>query len=62
MSRRIGRCKVRAHANIALSKYWGKSDLALNLPALPSALFVGQKITIAADRCASSTRWTMSMW
>jgi len=36
MSRRIGRCKVRAHANIALSKYWGKSDLALNLPAVPS--------------------------
>ncbi|MBK7152360.1 MAG: hypothetical protein IPH72_11485 [Sandaracinaceae bacterium] len=31
-----GRCKVRAHANIALSKYWGKSDLALNLPAVPS--------------------------
>jgi diphosphomevalonate decarboxylase len=31
-----GRCTVRAHANIALSKYWGKSDLALNLPAVPS--------------------------
>lgn len=32
----MSRCKVRAHANIALSKYWGKSDLALNLPAVPS--------------------------
>ena len=29
-------CKVRARANIALAKYWGKSDLALNLPAVPS--------------------------
>jgi diphosphomevalonate decarboxylase len=25
-----------ARANIALSKYWGKSDIALNLPAVPS--------------------------
>ncbi len=25
-----------AHANIALAKYWGKSDVALNLPAVPS--------------------------
>lgn len=25
-----------AHANIALVKYWGKSDRALNLPAVPS--------------------------
>lgn len=25
-----------ARANIALSKYWGKSDVALNLPAVPS--------------------------
>lgn len=28
--------KVRARANIALAKYWGKSDDALNLPAVPS--------------------------
>ena len=27
---------VRAHANIALAKYWGKADLARNLPAVPS--------------------------
>ena len=27
---------ARARANIALAKYWGKSDLALNLPAVPS--------------------------
>jgi diphosphomevalonate decarboxylase len=25
-----------AHANIALAKYWGKADTALNLPAVPS--------------------------
>jgi diphosphomevalonate decarboxylase len=27
---------VRAHANIALAKYWGKADVAKNLPAVPS--------------------------
>lgn len=27
---------ARAHANIALAKYWGKADEALNLPAVPS--------------------------
>lgn len=27
---------ARARANIALAKYWGKSDKALNLPAVPS--------------------------
>lgn len=27
---------ARAFANIALSKYWGKSDVKLNLPAVPS--------------------------
>jgi diphosphomevalonate decarboxylase len=27
---------VVAHANIALAKYWGKADIARNLPAVPS--------------------------
>ncbi|MBX7190703.1 MAG: diphosphomevalonate decarboxylase [Sandaracinaceae bacterium] len=31
-----GRATVVARANIALAKYWGKSDEALNLPAVPS--------------------------
>lgn len=31
-----GRAKARACANIALAKYWGKSDETLNLPAVPS--------------------------
>ncbi len=30
------RAVARAHANIALAKYWGKSDVARNLPAVPS--------------------------
>jgi diphosphomevalonate decarboxylase len=30
------RAVVRAHANIALAKYWGKADVARNLPAVPS--------------------------
>jgi diphosphomevalonate decarboxylase len=28
--------KVVAHSNIALAKYWGKADIAENLPAVPS--------------------------
>lgn len=28
--------KARARANIALAKYWGKADVAANLPAVPS--------------------------
>ena len=28
--------RAKAHANIALAKYWGKADVALNLPAVPS--------------------------
>ena len=27
---------VKAHANIALAKYWGKADVRRNLPAVPS--------------------------
>ncbi len=33
-SSRVG--AARARANIALAKYWGKSDIPLNLPAVPS--------------------------
>ncbi|MEN0066462.1 MAG: diphosphomevalonate decarboxylase [Myxococcota bacterium] len=32
----MGKVTARAHPNIALVKYWGKRDLALNLPAVPS--------------------------
>ncbi|HEY2735510.1 MAG TPA: diphosphomevalonate decarboxylase [Polyangiales bacterium] len=31
-----GRASARARANIALAKYWGKSDPIANLPAVPS--------------------------
>ncbi|NOX87522.1 MAG: diphosphomevalonate decarboxylase [Calditrichaeota bacterium] len=30
------KCRARAHANIALIKYWGKRDARLNLPAVGS--------------------------
>ncbi len=36
MSRVPGRAEACARANIALAKYWGKSDDKLNLPAVPS--------------------------
>jgi diphosphomevalonate decarboxylase len=32
----MSRGNARARANIALAKYWGKCDTALNLPAVPS--------------------------
>jgi diphosphomevalonate decarboxylase len=39
------RASVRAHANIALAKYWGKANVARNLPAVPSL-----SLTLAAMR------------
>lgn len=33
---KVSEAKAIARANIALAKYWGKSDLALNLPAVAS--------------------------
>ncbi len=41
--------KARARANIALAKYWGKSDLALNLPAVPS-------VSVTLDPMITETR------
>jgi diphosphomevalonate decarboxylase len=41
--------KARARANIALAKYWGKSDTALNLPAVPS-------ISMTLDPLITETR------
>ena len=34
---------ARAHPNIALIKYWGKRDIALNLPAVPSVSLTLEK-------------------
>ncbi len=31
-----GTCRATAHSNIALAKYWGKTDRQQNLPAVPS--------------------------
>ncbi len=41
--------RARARANIALAKYWGKSDLALNLPAVPS-------VSVTLDPMITDTR------
>jgi len=46
----IGR--ARARANIALAKYWGKSDLALNLPAVPS-------VSVTLEPMITETRVTL---
>jgi diphosphomevalonate decarboxylase len=36
MSQQINAASAIAHSNIALVKYWGKADVARNLPAVPS--------------------------
>lgn len=41
-----------ARANIALAKYWGKSDVALNLPAVPS-------ISLTLDPLTTETKVTL---
>ncbi len=43
---------VRAYANIALAKYWGKIDAELNLPAVPS-------ISLTLDALRTDTRLTL---
>lgn len=41
----VGSAKAVARANIALAKYWGKSDVALNLPAVPSISLTLEALT-----------------
>ncbi len=43
---------ARARANIALAKYWGKSDEALNLPAVPS-------VSVTLDALVTETTVTL---
>ncbi len=45
-------CRAIAHSNIALAKYWGKSDPALNLPAVPSL-----SLTLAALSTTTSVQF-----
>lgn len=40
---------ARACANIALAKYWGKADVRLNVPAVPS-------ISLTLDQLVTETR------
>lgn len=44
-----GKAEAHARANIALAKYWGKSDDTLNLPAVPS-------LSITLDPMLTETR------
>lgn len=47
-----GHATAIAHSNIALAKYWGKADLAANLPAVPSL-----SMTLAALRTRTTVRF-----
>lgn len=47
-----GACKALAHSNIALAKYWGKRDVAQNLPDVPSL-----SMTLAALCTVTSVRF-----
>ncbi|MBW2253476.1 MAG: hypothetical protein JRI25_02615 [Deltaproteobacteria bacterium] len=44
---------ARAHPNIALVKYWGKRDLVLNLPAVPSL-----SLTLDRFRTRTTVVWS----
>lgn len=48
MTHAFPRATAVAHSNIALAKYWGKSDVALNLPATPS-------LSMTLDRLSTTT-------
>lgn len=41
----MSRARAVAGANIALAKYWGKLDIALNIPAVPSISLTLDKLT-----------------
>lgn len=49
MSDRPMEASARACANIALAKYWGKADVKLNVPAVPS-------ISLTLDQLVTETR------
>lgn len=49
MSGRPNEASARACANIALAKYWGKSDVKRNIPAVPS-------ISMTLDQLVTETR------
>ncbi len=46
------RATAEAHPNIAVVKYWGKRDVALNLPAVPSL-----SLTVAPFRTVTTVEW-----
>ncbi len=48
----MSRATAHAHPNIALVKYWGKRDLALNLPAVPSL-----SLTLARFETETTVTW-----
>jgi diphosphomevalonate decarboxylase len=55
--------RATARANIALAKYWGKSDLILNLPAVPSiSLTLDELVTeteVAFDTALQEDRFVL---
>ncbi len=48
--------RARAHANIAIAKYWGKADERENLPAVPSV-----SVTLAALSTITTVRFDPSL-
>lgn len=43
--------RATAHANIALAKYWGKSDVIHNLPAVPSISLTLEELVTETEVC-----------
>ena len=48
--------RATAHANIALAKYWGKSDIARNLPAVPSISLTLEELVTETEVCFEPRR------
>jgi len=48
----MSRCTAVAHPNIALVKYWGKRDIARNLPAVPSL-----SLTLSGFQTTTEVHW-----
>ncbi|MEM7606168.1 MAG: diphosphomevalonate decarboxylase [Myxococcota bacterium] len=53
---------AKANANIALAKYWGKSDLEYNLPAVPSLSLTLKELTTETWVEADAALSTDEVW
>ena len=51
--------RATARANIALAKYWGKSDITHNLPAVPSISLTLEELGKSHCRRTGTFVWSL---